>query len=141
MPVACHCGSRGSSAIVPSCIYRYFVGPKCFLLSISWARSFFSSVWISFVWVFRGDKFFLVADFVIRKFSVAGCIRKNNRKQIEIYISNRVFFFKSISKIVHSVYIRKVFRLINYLRYYQALICTNCIFSHLFSSELGSFHL
>ena len=71
---------RGSRAIVvlmglmPSC-YRAFV-------CISW-------VWNLFLWVFRGSKifsrgyfvglkFFLVIDFVIQRFSVAGCISESD---------------------------------------------------------------
>ena len=55
---------------------RYFVGPKCFLVDKSLLRNFFS-------WLFRRCKiFFLVAKFLIQRFSVVGCMRKSDdRKQ------------------------------------------------------------
>ena len=77
MWVTCHYGSRGSSAIVASCLcccfegpkfFRYFVGRKFFssgyfvnLEGLSWVQKFFS-------WLFRGSKFFSSGYFVNPKF-------------------------------------------------------------------------
>ena len=95
------CGSE-----IFSC--EYFVDPKFFLVCISWLRNF--SSWV-FCWskifsrgYFVGPKFyfvsiscvqvfFLVADFVIQGFSVAGCMRKNNRNgNTEIHLKPRIPF-------------------------------------------------
>ena len=48
--VTCHCGSRTSNAIVPSCLRGYLVGPTFF------------------PWVFRGSKIFSCRFFVGPKF-------------------------------------------------------------------------
>ena len=48
------------------------------------------------------------------------------------YIPNYVFYSKSMSAIVNCDKIRKVLHLLNYLCYYAALVCSSCIFSHLF---------
>ena len=63
--VAYHRGSRGSSAMVTSCLRGYFVVPKLFLVGISLAQSFFS-------WVFRGSKFFSREYFVGPRFFLVG---------------------------------------------------------------------
>ena len=47
----CHCGSCGSSAIVPSYLRGYFVGSKFFLVGVSWVQNVF-------LWVFCGSKYF-----------------------------------------------------------------------------------
>ena len=63
--------------VVPSC-HRAFVGiswfPRCFLVGISLVQKLFS-------WVFCGSNSFLVANFVIQRLPVVGCMRKNGRKQ------------------------------------------------------------
>ena len=74
--VTCHRGSGGSSAIVPSQVFRaseiffsgYFVRPKFFLVGISWVQNIFSCV-------FRRSNIFCAANFVIQRFSVVRCIR------------------------------------------------------------------
>ena len=108
---------------------RYFVGPKFFLVVISWVPNISSSVFrwsqfffVSISWV---KIFFLMADLLIQRFPVASYMKKSDRKQK--YTSNYVFFSKSIIAIVNSVYIGKVLHILNYLRYYAAFICTNCI--------------
>ena len=53
-------------------------------------------------------------------------------KVAQKYIWNYIFNSKSISRIVNCNYITKVLHLLNFLCYYQALVCTTCIFSHLF---------
>ena len=132
---------------MPSCLGGYFVCPKFFswvfrgfkffLVGISWVQKFFS-------WVFRGSDFFflvsiswvqfffVVVDFVIQRFSVAGCISKSDKDRNTKYISNHAFFLEKC--------IRKVLHLLNYLRYSTAFICSNCIFRYLFFSVLGPFH-
>ena len=71
---------RRSRAIVPLCLpgpeifsCGYFVAPKVFLVGISWVQNFFSCI-------FCGSNFFFVADFIIQRFSVAGCTRKSDKK-------------------------------------------------------------
>ena len=135
---------RGNFSFFP----ENFVIPNLFFVRISWFQNFFS--W-EFCWseifslgYFVGSIFFLVANFVIQiwwlisLFVVVASMRKNGRKQKNIkYISNRLFYSKSIYRIVSSVYIWKVVQLLNKLCNYVAFICTYCIFSHLFSSVLG----
>ena len=95
----------------------YFVGLKFFLVGISWVQNFcrgYSWVRNFFSWVFswvrnflvhiRGSEifflvsiswvqfFFLVVDFVIQRFSVAGCISKSVINRNTKYILNHVFF-------------------------------------------------
>ena len=123
--------SCGFSTIVRSCIRRYFVGPiffvvfceykifsrgyfvglklfswvfvgpKYFLVGISWVQNIFSWVFVGpkffladtfwtqnfsreyfvgpiFFFVLRGSNFFVVVDFVIERFSVAGCMSKSD---------------------------------------------------------------
>ena len=134
----------------------YFVGLKFFLVGISWVQNFsrgYSWVWNFFSWVFSWvlqflvgipwvRNFFLVSIwwsnffscgwFVIQRFSVTSCISKSDKNRNKKYISNHIFFLEKC--------IRKVLHLPNYLRYYTAFICSNCIFRHLFFSVLGSFH-
>ena len=76
--VAFHCGSRGFSAIVPSsvclapkCFLGYFVGPKYFLVGISWVQNIFSGVF-RVLWVFRVSKVFSRGYFVGPKFFRVG---------------------------------------------------------------------
>ena len=125
-------GSRGFSGILPSCLRRYFVGHKFFLVSVSWLPNFFS-------WVFRGSqlfsrgyfvgpKFFLVGNFVV--FSCWLHEKKWPEKISWKYISNYVFYsIKSILTVVNSAYVRKVLHLLNYLCYYANLVCTTRTFS------------
>ena len=123
----------GFVGLVPSCLRGYlldpkfflevfsrenFVGPKHFLICISWVYFFLegiSCVQNFFSWVLRVVVFFLVGNIVIQRFSVVGCMKKSDRKQKyrNEYISNRAFYPKSISTIVSSVYIRKVHHLLN----------------------------
>ena len=126
--------------LAPNFFLGYFVSPKFFLVSISWIEFFFSRgyfvgpkyflvsiplVPIFFRKYFVGQNFFLMADLLIQRFPVASYMKKSDRKQK--YTSNYVFFSKSIIAIVNSVYIGKVLHILNYLRYYAAFICTNCI--------------
>ena len=184
----CHCRSRGSSAILPPYLCRYFVSSKFFLVSILWVPNFFSLIFCGYeifsceyfmdpkfflvciswlrnfsLWVFCGSKIFSRGYFVGPKFYFVGvsCVQdffswlilwfkdfqllaaweRITEMEIQKFISNHVFLSKSISTIANSVYIRKVLRLINHLRYYITFICTNCSFSHLFSTILECLHL
>ena len=65
--VLCH---RGSRAMLPPCLrgfeifsHGYFMGPRFFLVGISWVRHFFS--WVFFV----GPKFYLVGISWVQHFS------------------------------------------------------------------------
>ena len=91
----CHRGSGGSSAAVPSCLRRYFVDPKYFLVGISWVQCFLS-------WVFRrfkifsrecfvGQMFLLVTNFMIQRFSIFGCMKRSDTKQKYINASQTVY--------------------------------------------------
>ena len=51
----------------------YFVGLKLFFVGMSWGQNFFS-------WVFHGSIFLVVANFVIQGLSVFGFMRKSDRK-------------------------------------------------------------
>ena len=68
----CHCGSCGSSAIVPSYLRGYFVGSKFFLVGVSWVQHVFLWVFCRskyfFSQVFRGSKMFSRGYFVGPKF-------------------------------------------------------------------------
>ena len=80
----------------PKFLSWVFVGPKFFLRSIfvgpkfsrvyPWVRNFFlvSISWVQF--------FFLVVDFVIQRFSVAGYISKSVINRNTKYILNHVLF-------------------------------------------------
>ena len=114
----------------------YFVDRNIFLEGVSQIQNFF---WYVFGGskmfsrrCFMGPIFFVVANFVIQRVSIVGCIIKSDR--------NCVFYSRSISTIASSVYIWKELHLLNQPYYYAAFICTNCIFSHLFSSVIGSLH-
>ena len=87
--------------------HGYFVGPRSFLVGVSWVHKFF-------LWV-------------ISQFSVVSRMRKSGT---EVYLK---LYSKSISTMVNSTYIRRALHLPNYLSYYTGLVCTSCIFSHLFS--------
>ena len=112
---------------------QHLVGPKIFLVGFHGSKIFSCRFFVYPI-------FFLVADFMTQRFSVAGCMRKSGRKQKYRNNQTMYFFSEFISAIVISVYIRKVLHLLNCIRYYTAFICTNCSFSHLFSSVLGSLH-
>ena len=58
-------GSGESSAIAPSCLCGYFVGPNFFLVGISWVSNFF-------LWVFRESQSFSSGYFVGQKFFLVG---------------------------------------------------------------------
>ena len=136
----------------------HFMGPKFFLVGISWVTIFFS-------WVFCASKVFprgqfvdqrfflmdisLVNEFFSRVFRGAKVFSRGFKtfsrdlfwnfqllaaweKAAEEYIWNCVFFSRSISTTLNFLYIRIVLQLLNYLGYYTVLVCTNCVFSHLF---------
>ena len=63
-----------------------FLGSTFFL-----ARIFFCGSEIFSGGIFVGSVFFLMADFVIQRFSVFGYMRKSDNKHINKCISNRVF--------------------------------------------------
>ena len=54
------CATVGLVGLLPRC-YCAFVGPKCFLVGISWVQNFFS-------WVFSGSNIFSCGYFVGPKF-------------------------------------------------------------------------
>ena len=145
MRVACYYGSRGFRC------HRTF-------MSISWVQNLF-------LWVFRGSETFSRGSFVSRKFFSWVFVGPNF---FLLGISWVQFFFlwlicdstifscwlqkyKNTPQTTHSflnrfqqlsiVYIRKVLHLRNYLRYTRLSFFSKCIFRHLFSSVLGSFHL
>ena len=133
---------RGSRAIgglvglVPSC-NRAFVGiswdQNIFLVGTRWSETFSRGYFV-------GQNFFLKsilwAQFFpyrwFRDSNILGCWLHEQEWQKQKY--------KNTSQTTYSFYIRKVLYLLNYIRYYAVLICSNCIFRHLFSSVLGSFH-
>ena len=65
MWVTCHYGSRGSSAIVASCLCCCFEGPKFFLADISWVKRFSKGY-------FAGPTFFLVGILWVENFFLVG---------------------------------------------------------------------
>ena len=68
----CHCGSCGSSAIVPSYLRGYFVGSKFFLVGVSWVLfscEYFVGPNIFSRRYFVGPKCFLVDILWVRNFS------------------------------------------------------------------------
>ena len=156
MWVACHRGSCKSSGIVPPCHCRYVVGPKYFLVGVSWVSGIFSWVFrgsqIFFLEVTRGSKifsrrYFLAPKFflVTSKFSLVGNLVilscwPHEKKVPQKYMWNWASFSKSILTIVNSISIRKALHLLNYLCYYAALVWNNCSFSHLFF-QVESLHL
>ena len=94
-------------------------------------RAFLSVTWVQnfFLWIFRGSTFlfqWLIPSFKDSQFLAASERVTENRNRYK-YTSNRVFYSKSISAILSSVYFRKVLHLPNQLSYYAAFICTNCV--------------
>ena len=88
-----------------SWVFGYFVGTKFFLLGISLAENFFS-------WVFRGSESFSREYFVgpfffsgliswFKDFQLPATWEGVTETEIQKYISNHVFFSKSISTIVN----------------------------------------
>ena len=147
--VTCHYGSRGSSAIVASCLCCCFEGPKFFLADISWVKRFSKGYFagptfflVGILWV---ENFFLVGtswiqsssrgSFVVQRFSVFGCMRMSDRKQKHINTSKTAYSNCQIDfsdcqfclcwKGTSST---KLFLLV------RSFICTSCIFSRLFLS-------
>ena len=150
--------------LVPSC-HCAFVGTSWFQNFLSWvsrgSKKFFS--WLfrgskNFSWVFVGLKFFLVAISWVRIFfldnilwaqffpyrwfrdsKILGCWIHEQEWQKQEYKNTfeTTYSFLNWFQQLQTVYIRKVLYLLNY---YEVLICSNCIFRHLFSSELESFH-
>ena len=95
---------------MPSWVFRgsksfsrgYFVGPKFFSWVLHGLKIFIAGICgcgISSLKYFVGPIFFLVVDFVIQTFSVAV-----TKTVIQRYISNHVFFSKSIPTIVSCLY-------------------------------------
>ena len=87
----------GLAGLVPSCHHafvgissnqsfsgEYYVGPKFFLVGISWFQNFLSWLFhgskVFFSWLFCGSNSFFWANFVIQRFSVFGCMRKSDIK-------------------------------------------------------------
>ena len=101
-----------------SCLRGYFVGPKIFLVGISRVQNFSRGHFMGskYLWrVFVGAAFlllsiswvqffFLVVDFVIQRFSVAV-----TKTVIQRYISNHVFFSKSIPAYCMTLRFRRSF--------------------------------
>ena len=90
----------------------YFVGPNFFLLGTSWSKI------ISHVY-FVGPKFFvgsvcfswLISWF--KGFQSLAAWEESKKTEVNKYISNHVFYSKTISMTVGSVYMREVFYLLN----------------------------
>ena len=137
----------GLVGLVQSC-HRTFLGvswiQKIFLVVFSWAHNFSRGNFMSesfLSWVFHCSiSFFLWLVWWFKDFHLLAAWERVIENRNNKYISNRVFYSKSISVIVSSVNIRKVLHLLNYSCYYAAFICTDCIFSHLFL-VLGSLYV
>ena len=132
--VQCH------RAIVPSWVFRepkisargYFVGPKNFLLGISWVPIFFRGYFV-------GPRFFLVGiswvlnflSWVTSLFSVADRMRESG---IEIYLKLRNLFQINFDNCEFCLYQKDTSsnKLLSFTINYAALVCTSCIFGHLF---------
>ena len=132
--VQCH------RAIVPSWVFRepkifargYFVGPKNFLLGISWVPIFLRGYFV-------GPRFFLVGiswvlnslSWVTSLFSVADRMRESG---IEIYLKLRNLFQINFDNCEFCLYQKDTSsnKLLSFTINYAALVCTSCIFGHLF---------
>ena len=132
--VQCH------RAIVPSRVFRepkifargYFVGPKNFLLGISWVPIFLRGYFV-------GPRFFLVGiswvlnflSWVTSLFSVADRMRESG---IEIYLKLRNLFQINFDNCEFCLYQKDTSsnKLLSFTINYAALVCTSCIFGHLF---------
>ena len=76
---------------------RYFVGPKFFLVVISWVPNISSSVFrwsqfffVSISWV---KIFFLMSDLLIQRFPVASYMKKSDKKQKYRNTHQTTYFF------------------------------------------------
>ena len=153
---------RGSSAIVPSCLRGYFVGPKFFLVGVSWVRIFFlcryflgSKVFLAgvswvqnfFSWIFHefkisprgyfvssnfflvgiswvrnffslvflvGPIFVLLANSWFKDYSIAGYMRKCDRKHKYRNTFHTTHSFSNRFRQLSIACIRKVLHLLNY---------------------------
>ena len=123
----------------------YFMGSKIFSWVFRGSKNFFWWLFRESKIVFRGYSvgpiFFLVANFVIQRFSIVSWTRKSDTKQKYINTSQTAYSSANQFHQLSVVYIRKMLHLLNYLCYYSAFIRTNCVVSHLFSTVLGSLHL
>ena len=101
--------------------HGYFLGPNIFLVGISWVQNYFSWVFrgsrFFLSWIFRGSKylnisflmgiswvrdffswlihgfnFSLMVNFLIQRLSIAGCMRKSDRKRRYVKRSQTVYF-------------------------------------------------
>ena len=95
---------------LPNFFLWVFRGSKIFSRGILWVRNFF-------LWVFRDSKFLIYWQHE----------KQWERREVQKHITDHAAFSKSISTIISSAYTRKVLHLSNYLCYYTAFICTNCI--------------
>ena len=139
--VQCH------RAIVPSWVFRepkisargYFVGPKFLLVGISWAQKTFSWVFRGSQYFFVGPRFFLVGiswvlnflSWVTSLFSVADRMRESG---IEIYLKLRNLLQIDFDNCEFCLYQKGTSsnKLLSFTINYAALVCTSCIFGHLF---------
>ena len=108
----------------------YFMGTNFFLVGVSWVQNFFS-------WVFRGSNF-LVANFVIYRFSVVPCMRKSDRKKKYINSFKPCILFQidfyNYQFCLKGILSTKLVMLLRSFHLYWLH------FSHLISSVLGFLH-
>ena len=107
-----------------------FVGPKLFLVGISWVQIFFS-------WIFRvsedfsrecfvGPIFFMVAKFVIQRLSVSDYMRRSDRKQKYTNTSQTEYFQIDFNNCQFYLYYKGTSSTKSVMLLIAAFICINC---------------
>ena len=95
------CGSKIFSCgnfLWPEYLSRgYIVGINVFLVGTLWVQNFFLWVFLGSALYYRGyfvgPIFFIVAIFMIQKFSVVGCIKRMTKhRNTKIYLKPRILF-------------------------------------------------
>ena len=142
----------------------YFVGPKFFLVGIRGSKLFLAGIRGSKIFsrgyfagpkffsrVFRGCEIFSREYFVgpyffcgwFRDSKISSCYLHEQEWQKKKYKSTSQTTYSFLNRFQQwSIdYIRKMLHLLNYLGYYAALSCSNCIFRHLFFFSIRIFSL
>ena len=132
----------------------YFMGPKLFLVGISWVKIFLSWVfhgskylnisflmgisWVRdfFSWVFHGFNFSLMANFLIQRLSIAGCMRKSDRKRKYVKRSQTVYFIPNRFQQLSFLFTLEKYFIFS-ISYAIMQLSVFSIFSHLFNSRIS----
>ena len=145
--------------------HGYFLGPNIFLVGISWVQNYFSWVfsrsrfflswifrgskylnisflmgisWVRdfFSWVIHGFNFSLMVNFLIQRLSIAGCMRKSDRKRKYVKRSQTVYFIPNRFQQLSFLFTLEKYFIFS-ISYAIMQLSVFSIFSHLFNSRIS----